>query len=149
MGCMPSSIDIVDNGIAVSFGTLCSGSWNGGNGSTSADAYIEQGGPAPGIEALNVDGCSSTSPNAPGIQLSISNVTGPGQYTQGTLEYTDTNGKPWTSGGAPDFQVSVNTFDPVGGVVEGNFNVEVFGGKLGKPLMGTFSVCRVSDEDLP
>jgi hypothetical protein len=115
----------------------------------TADGYIQAGGPAPGTENLNIDGCATSAANATGIHLNAPNASGPGAYTMGNTQYVDSMGISW---GVPGdgFKMTVTQMDTVGGYIDGNFTVFVSkGGNAAHSIDGTFHVCRVKDQLVP
>ena len=143
-------VDVVaDNGAPQHFGSICAGSW-GTNQTTSAVGYLFSGGPAPGVQRLEIAGCASSSAvsTTPGISLSASDASSVGTYTVGTTSYTDAAGT-WGFANDP-FHLVVTRLDAAGGVIEGSFTAMVtHGGNAARSLTGSFHVCRVPDELAP
>jgi hypothetical protein len=145
------AIDLaVDNGAPVHWASICFGSWGSGS-TTSAVGYFFSGGPAPGIQALDVEGCENSGDAvvSPGIRLSAPNAMTPGTYTMGSATYTDSMGVSW---GAPGdaFKMTVTAIGPVAGHIDGSFSGFVsHGGNAVHSLDGSFHVCRVQDELAP
>jgi hypothetical protein len=128
----------------------CAGSWNP-NMVTSAEGHVLQGGPPPGFYELDIVGCASAAMVSEGVQLDLTNAMGPGVYTTGTVLYTDAGGGMWGNPGDP-FQVQLTQEGAVGGTIQGTFTAMVsrtMGGNAAHTLSGSFSVCRVPDEDAP
>jgi hypothetical protein len=137
-----------DNGAAKHYASICQNSW-GSNETTTALGYEFSGGPAPGVQRLNLVGCVGPGANSEGIDISMDKATTPGTFTVGTVSWTDQNGATWVSGNfAP--KVTITKLDPVGGVIEGSVGGMVSqGGNAAHTLNGTFHVCRVNDELAP
>jgi hypothetical protein len=137
-----------DNGAPRHFASICANSWGAGQ-TTTALGYKFEGGPAPGFEAMDVEGCASAAPTSEGVQLSATSATAPGTFTAGSVNYTDPNGTGWGVAGDP-FSITFTRIDAVGGVIAGSFTATVtHGGNAAHSLSGTFQVCRVSDELAP
>jgi hypothetical protein len=144
--CM-GSVDLVVGGTAVHLTSDCAAeTWHP---STTAVGYVTQGGPAPGVSNLNVFGCVSDTAGSQGISITVPGVTGPGTFTDGTANYTAAGGA--TSSDMAGLKVVVTTMGVVGDTITGTLT-----GALTHPpsqiavsITGTFSVCRVEDEDVP
>jgi hypothetical protein len=113
--------------------------------------YFTLGGPASGTHALNVDGCENSGDAiaSPGITLSATNAMSPGTFTTGSARWTDAMGATW---GVPGdaFQMTVTSIGPVGGYIDGTFDVVVsHGGTATHSVAGSFHVCRVPDDLAP
>ena len=116
---------------------------------TSPVGYIFSGDPAPGVQRFNIAGCASASPNAEGIYLSLDNASTPGTYSGGSTSFTDAGGIMWGVVGDP-LEVTLTTFQQVGGAVDGSFKATVtHGGNAAHFVSGSFHVCRVQDELAP
>ncbi|MFO0758963.1 MAG: hypothetical protein U0359_20895 [Byssovorax sp.] len=146
-GCS-GSIDLVaDNGAPVHLASHCMGSW--GDPSVGAEGYIFMGGPAPGIERLEIIGCKSDAANSEGVHLSAKDVMGTGTFTVGTTYYTAPDGSMWGVDGDP-FEVKITSCGMVGDAIDGTFTAMVtHGGNAAHSLEGSFHVCRVEDELAP
>jgi hypothetical protein len=139
---------VVDNGSPEILTSICYGAW-GSNDSTKAVGYIFSGGPAPGTQGLVVLGCVGPETGSEGIQLAPEDAIGPGDYTAGSTTYTDPGGMTWGVAGDP-FAMTVTNLQPVGGSIQGNFQVMVtHGGNAAHNLEGTFDVCHVTDMQVP
>jgi len=137
-----------DNGAPRRYASICANSW-GAAQTTSALGYRFEGGPAPGIEAMDVAGCASAAPSSEGVQLSARNASSPGTFTTGSVSYTDANGIQWGVPGDP-LSITFTRIDAVGGVIAGSFTATVtHGGNAAHSLSGAFQVCRVNDELAP
>jgi hypothetical protein len=74
---------------------------------------------------------------------------GPGTFTTGSARWTDSMGATWGVAGDP-FQMIVTSIGPVGGYIDGTFDVVVsHGGNAAHSVAGSFHVCRVPDELAP
>jgi hypothetical protein len=147
-GCAGTIAVAVDNGGLEHFDSICNGSW-GANQTTGALGYLFSGGPFPGVQTLDIEGCVSANANSEGLLIALDKAMAPGKYTKGSVTYTDKNGVAWGVANDP-LSVTVTRFDAVGGVIEGSFNATVtHGGNAAHSLGGTFHVCRVSDELAP
>jgi hypothetical protein len=141
---------VADNGPPTHWTSICWGSW-GSMVSTSPVGYFFSGGPAPGTQALDIDGCENGGDLAasPGIGLSATNATSAGTFTTGSAHWTDALGATW---GVPGdaFKMTVTSIGPVGGYIDGTFDVVVsHGGNAAHSVAGSFHVCRVPDELAP
>ena len=139
---------VIDNGAPVHWPSLCYGSW-GGQETMTADGYIQAGGPPPGTENLNIEGCATSAANATGIHLDAPNANGPGAYTMGNTQYIDSMGIAWGIPG-DGFKMTVTQMGMAGSYIDGNFSVFVSkGGNAAHTIDGTFHVCRVKDQLVP
>jgi hypothetical protein len=140
---------VVGNGAPTPLAFECANAPYNPTGATTASGYFLRGGVAPGLSTtLNLDGCVSAAANAVGISLSVAQVTAAGSFS-GTLTYEDANGEQWTNQGALD--VDVTTIGAVGEPIVGTFNGDIIHPPttLAQNVSGTFSVCRLADEDTP
>jgi hypothetical protein len=116
---------------------------------TTAIGYLILSGPMIGIQDLEIVGCASSAPGAPGLQLGTLNVTGTGTYTLGTVVYTDGMGKTFTNVPAGQLSEVVGQLGSVGQTIQGTFQVVVAvgsdPGQASHKLSGSFDVCRVPD----
>ena len=130
------------------FASACEGAW-GINETTTALGYQLSGGAPPGLNELDIQGCTSANAGSSGVQFSAQNASVPGTFTLGAISYTDTNGGTWVTTTDP-YQVIITKLDMPGGVIEGSFSATVIGPMDTKlPISGTFHVCRVSDLNAP
>ena len=117
--------------------------------STTPVGYIMQGGPPPGESNLDIFGCVSDATGSQGISITVPGVTGPGTFTDGTADYTEAGGGTSSDNGA--LKVVITTLGAVGDTITGTLS-----GALTHPpsliateITGTFSVCRVGDQNVP
>jgi hypothetical protein len=130
----------------------CPGEW-GSTTSSTADGFLEQGGPAGAPAYLTIAGCASNGNGKLVLTVIVSdlNPTLVGTYANGTVTYVDPGGASYDTSINP-FKLVVTEFeDTPGGVADGTFAVEVSNGgsTLAHSLTGTFHVCHVPDEDVP
>jgi hypothetical protein len=119
------------------------GSWGGGVTKTAV-GYRAGGGPPPGSYGTVLRGCTASAPMAQELDIAVMNASGPGQYTAGSVGYTDEMGKTWNS--TVSMTVTISSFGPVGGSIDGTLAIIVSqGGNAAHSLDGTFHVCRVPD----
>lgn len=116
-----------------------------GEGTASALGFQFGGGPVGAPSGLVIEGCVSPQPGSRGVVFQLLDAWSPGTYAKGTVTYTDELGTSWGVGGDP-FQVEVQTLDPVGGIISGEFKAMVtHGGDAAHTLGGSFAVCHTSD----
>jgi hypothetical protein len=84
----------VNQGPPVQRGSTCATAYNPVQ-VTTAEAYVTQGGAAPGIYQLSIYGCASTAPASEGISIILDDAHTPGTYTKGVVRYTDPMGSGW------------------------------------------------------
>jgi hypothetical protein len=114
--------------------------------SSAAIGFLLQGGPAPGLHDLHIVGCQFPMVGSQGIQMIAAGVTAPGQFSAGTMSYTDPMGQQWS---ASAFQVNVTKLGPVGDTIEGWYFGMLQHGTASMEVKGGFQVCHVPDEDVP
>jgi hypothetical protein len=147
-GCSGSITFTVDNAASQTFSSICNGSWGSADSSTAV-AYLYQGGPPPGVRNLIIDGCATELPGSGGLNLTLFQSNGTGTYTNGMATYTDSAGGSWGSNGGP-FSVDVTAYGSTGEPVDGTFNATTANNAdAGHVLVGSFHACRVPDEDTP
>jgi hypothetical protein len=128
----------------------CPGEYGSGTSAT-ADAFLEQGGPANSPAVLDIAGCASVGMGKLVLSADISLPGVVGTYTAGTVTYIDPGGNSFDTSINP-FSLVVTQFDETtGSLVEGTFSVEVGNGgsTAAHSLTGSFKVCKIPDEDLP
>jgi hypothetical protein len=130
--------------------SFCSETGYNPTGATGPIGYFFRGGPPPGVNELILLGCASEAPGAEGIQLSTSDVSGPGTYANGGAVYTDAMGM--TSTGTSKYDVTITSLGQVGQAIEGTFDVTTQ--TQGPAILvhflgGSFHVCHVPDENAP
>ncbi len=130
------------------FASACEGAW-GINETTTALGYHLSGGASPGLDELDIQGCTSANAGSAGVQFSAMSAAAPGTFSTGAIGYTDNNGGKWVTTTDP-YQVIITKLDMPGGVIEGSFSATVIGPNDTKlPISGTFHVCRVADLNAP
>jgi hypothetical protein len=136
------------NGAQQHFTSACDGAW-GTNETTTALGYHLSGGVAPGLDELDLQGCTSANAGSAGTHFSAQSAAAPGTFTSGSINYVDNNGGVWVNTIDP-YKVIITKLDMPGGVIEGSFSATVIGPMDTKlPISGTFHVCRVSDLNAP
>ena len=130
--------------------SVCGNTWNP-TMATGATGFIFAGGPAPGVEGLNLDGCASLDDGSEGLQLSLPSVTGPGKVVAGSAQYNQKLGETLFSVDN-SLVVDITKLGAVGDTIEGSFSMVLSANPMTMAehkLTGTFSVCHVPDEDVP
>ena len=151
-GACQGFIDVDEDGAPIEsqLTASCPGEFDSG-ASTTADAWLEQGGPVGAPAVLSIAGCASVGMGKLVLTADVSVPNVVGTYTSGTVTYIDPGGASYDTSINP-FSLVVTQFDDTTGtLVEGTFKVEVGNGgnTAAHGLTGSFKVCKVPDEDLP
>jgi hypothetical protein len=133
----------VDNGALQHWSSNCASGWD--PSATSAIGYAFAGGPVGAPHGIQIVGCKSAAAQSEGIQFRVLDAQGPGTYTMGSTQYTDTTGVTWGFDTDP-FKVTLTKVESTGGVIEGTFSEFVtHGGSAAHSIAGSFHVCHVMD----
>jgi hypothetical protein len=130
----------------------CPGEW-GSSTSSTADGFLEQGGPAGAPAYLTVAGCASNGNGKLVLSVIVSDLNPSlvGTYTNGTVTYADPSGASYDMSENPFKLVVTQAGSAPDGLIDGTFAVEASNGgsTLAHSLTGSFHVCHVPDEDVP
>jgi hypothetical protein len=140
---------VIDNGAPEQFTSLCDTTWNPSN-ATSPIGYVFTAGQPPASE-LRIEGCAMAAANSEGLHFHLAAASGPGTYTTGLVQYTDTGGSRWGWPGDP-LSVKVTTYGMTGQSIDGTFTATVshiMNGNAAHFLQGSFHVCHIEDELTP
>jgi len=146
MACGDSYVEVTDIQGSAKLGSICAQSWGAKWSSTPVGFYVN-GGPAPGIHALEIEGCASSAAESEGLRLGADGPDVPGTYA-GTAVYRDAQGQDWADMGA-SVELTLDKVGPVGDVIEASYVAHLFHGAGVLDLKGAFRVCHVEDENVP
>ncbi len=146
-GCVGYVDVVVGNDALTHLTADCANTWNP-DGDTTPVGFLRYG-VDPSETTLELSGCVSGAAQAEGIQVaSCRKRTAPGVFAGSSVTYTDQLGAAWSNAGS--FTVDVSQVGGVGGVIQGTFQADITRppSDIAEPIMVTFGVCRVNDEDL-
>ena len=126
-------------------GSSCVGTWGTMWTSVPTGFYID-GGPAPGIHLLRIEGCATANTGSQGVRVLADNADAPSTYL-GSVGYQDAQGQVWATMG-DSAKITLDKIGPVGDVIEGSYVTKVYNGVGVMDLAGSFRVCHVEDENL-
>jgi hypothetical protein len=99
---------------------------------------------------LVIAGCDSSDGGSPGLRISVSGVSGAGEYSTNDIAFTDPSLRDWAyQGSLPSTKLgwttTIESVGSVGGVVTGTYIGALKSGADQANLMGYFKVCRGPD----
>jgi len=109
--------------------------------------FYVNGGPAPGVHNLDVEGCATADSGSQGLRLVADKADAPSTYP-GSVLYRDAQAQEWADMGG-SAKITFDNIGAVGDVIEGSYVATVYHGAGVMDLKGSFRVCHVEDENVP